>query len=251
VKRVVELRREGAFPYHCTFFNLQWYNKISFNSGLHFLNTETKEIFQVLSLYHSIINNATVRSARIGIECLNGQMMSYDTHIWQNSEFNRIERTFYGPSINYEEDVIQFHVLDAFDEAEFDMAITLDLTLFSGQHVSGNKRMKLSFPNERHYDKSLNLTMPDPLMTFQGVELKSNPFGSTTFVRLMKSAYQDFNDIKDKIETACREKRTRERTVPAKTVTGEKEPKQSTRRRPVEYFYPNKDNEDNNESFLD
>lgn len=36
-------------------------------------------------------------------------------------------------------------------------------------------------------------------MTFQGVELKNNPFGSTTFVRLMKSAYQDLNEIKDRL----------------------------------------------------
>ena len=153
----------------------------------------------MLSLYHSVINNATVRSAKAVISCSNGQMMSYDAQIWKNTEFNRMERTFYGPSVNYEEDVIQFHVLDAFEDAEFDLTFTLELELFSGQLVSGSKRLKLSFPNERHYDKSLNLTLPEPMMTFQGVELKSNPFCSTTFVRLMKSAYQDLNEIKDKL----------------------------------------------------
>lgn len=90
-------------------------------------------------------------------------------------------------------------MLDAFEDAEFDLAFALELELFSGQLVSGNKRLKLSFPNERHYDKSLNLTVPEPLITFQGVELKNNPFSTTTFVRLMKSAYQDLNEIKEKL----------------------------------------------------
>jgi hypothetical protein len=110
-------------------------------------------------------------------------------------------------------------VLDAFDDAEFDMVITLDLLLFSGQLVSSTKRMKLSFQNERHYDKSLNLTTPEPLVTYQGVELKSNPFATSTFVRLMRSSYQDFSEIKEKLEIACRTaKRTRERPTADRTT---------------------------------
>lgn len=114
----------------------------------------------MLSLYHSIINSAAVRMARITIDCNNGQMMSYDAHVWHNSDFCRIERTFYGPSVSYEEDLIQFHVFDAFDDTEFDMVITLNMQFFSGQTVSSTKRIKLSFQDERHYDKSLNLTNP-------------------------------------------------------------------------------------------
>jgi hypothetical protein len=72
------LRQDGAFSYHCGLFNLQWYNKISFSNGIHFLNTETRHVFQVLSLYHTIINSAAVRFAKITIDCSNGQMMSYD-----------------------------------------------------------------------------------------------------------------------------------------------------------------------------
>jgi hypothetical protein len=89
--------------------------------------------------------------------------------------------------------------LDAFEDSDFDMAISLELILFSGQLVSSNKRMKLSFQNERHYDKSLNLTTPEPLLTYQGIELKSNPFSTSTFVRLMRSSYQDFSEIKEKL----------------------------------------------------
>jgi ureidoglycolate hydrolase len=95
--------------------------------------------------------------------------------------------------VSYEEDLIQFHVLDEFDDAEFDMAITLNLQLFSGQTVSSTKRIKLSFQDERHYDKSLNLTTPDPLLTYKGVELKSHPFSTFTFVRLMRNSYQIFS----------------------------------------------------------
>lgn len=130
-------------------------------------------------------------------------MLSYDSHTWQNSEFNKIERSFFGPSVNYEEDIIQFHVLDAFEEVEFDMSISLEVVLFSGQLVTASKRIKMSFQDERHFDKSLNLTVGDPLVTFQGIDLKSNPFATITFVRLMKSAFQDFAEIKDKLEKAC------------------------------------------------
>lgn len=49
------------------------------------------------------------------------------------------------------------------------MTITLELLLFSGQSIKSNKVVKLSFQNERHYDKSLNLTTPEPLLTYQGV----------------------------------------------------------------------------------
>lgn len=56
--------------------------------------------------------------------------------------------------------MIQFHVLDALDDIEFDMVITLNMQFFSGQTVSSTKRIKLSFQDERHYDKSLNLTTP-------------------------------------------------------------------------------------------
>jgi hypothetical protein len=79
--------------------------------------------------------------------------------------------------------------------------------------------MKISFQNERHYDKSLNLTNPEPVMTYQGVEIRSSPFSTSTFVRLMRSNYQDFSEIKEKLEVACRAaKRTRERTTADRTA---------------------------------
>ena len=105
-------------------------------------------------------------------------------------------------------------MLDAFDDAEFDMIINLELQLFSGQLVCNSKRIKISFQNERHYDKSLNLTNLEPVLTYQGVDIRSNPFATSTFVRLMRSSCQDFSEIKEKLEVACRTtKRTRERTT--------------------------------------
>jgi hypothetical protein len=37
------------------------------------------------------------------------------------------------------------------------MAITLQLVLFSGHKIISNKKMRISFADERHYDKSVNL----------------------------------------------------------------------------------------------
>ena len=84
------------------------------------------------------------------------------------------------------------------------MAINLELVFFSGQIVTGNKKLKLSFPNEKHYNKSINLTVPEPLLIVQKVELKGNLFTTATFVRLMKSAFKDVADIKEKLELASR-----------------------------------------------
>ncbi len=158
---------------------------------MHFLNTDTIDFQQVISFYHSIINNAALKMAKISIECKNGQMMSYDAQVWHNTDFNRIERSFYGPSINYEDDTIQFHLLDTCEDIEFDMTIKLELKLFSGQTIIGNKKMKLAFLNERFFDKSLNLAIYEPLISMGGIEVKSNPYSTMTFVRLMKSVYQD------------------------------------------------------------
>ena len=85
IAKIKKWRHEKAFPYHCTFFNIQPFNKVCFNKGIHFLNTDTLDFLQVLTFYHSIINNAAIKSAKIVIECQNGQMMSYDAQVWQNS----------------------------------------------------------------------------------------------------------------------------------------------------------------------
>lgn len=55
----------------------------------------------VVDLYNGMVNTAAVRSAKIVIECPNGQMMSNDTRLWKEVNFNKIERMFYGPSVKY------------------------------------------------------------------------------------------------------------------------------------------------------
>lgn len=75
------------------------------------------------------------------------------------------------------------------EDAEFNMQISLELHLFSGVVVKDKKKIKLCFKDERHYDKSVNLTMPEPVVNVQGIDIKGNPFGTSTFVRLMRSQF--------------------------------------------------------------
>ena len=45
---------------------------------------------------------------------MKGQMLTHNPKIWKNPSFNKIERTFYGPSVSYEEDKIYFLLMDSF-----------------------------------------------------------------------------------------------------------------------------------------
>jgi hypothetical protein len=69
------------------------------------------------------------------------------------------------------------------------MQIGLELHLFSGVVVTDKKKIKLCFRDERHYDKSVNLMMAEPIVNLQGIEIKGNPFGTSTFVRLLRSQF--------------------------------------------------------------
>jgi hypothetical protein len=69
------------------------------------------------------------------------------------------------------------------------MQICLELHLFSGVVVTDKKKIKLCFRDERHYDKSVNLMMAEPIVNLQGIEIKGNPFGTSTFVRLLRSQF--------------------------------------------------------------
>lgn len=69
------------------------------------------------------------------------------------------------------------------------MQISLELHLFSGVVVTDKKKIKLCFRDERHYDKSVNLMMAEPIVNLQGIEIKGNPFGTSTFVRLLRSQF--------------------------------------------------------------
>jgi hypothetical protein len=69
------------------------------------------------------------------------------------------------------------------------MQIGLELHLFSGVVVTDKKKIKLCFRDERHYDKSVNLMIAEPIVNLQGIEIKGNPFGTSTFVRLLRSQF--------------------------------------------------------------
>jgi hypothetical protein len=69
------------------------------------------------------------------------------------------------------------------------MQIGLELHLFSGVIVTDKKKIKLCFRDERHYDKSVNLMIAEPIVNLQGIEIKGNPFGTSTFVRLLRSQF--------------------------------------------------------------
>jgi hypothetical protein len=192
--RVVEEgRAEGCFDYLVTLWGPFKNNSVSSDHGINFISVQTSELEQMVRLGHTVtffqhmVNSAAVKSAKITIECPEGQILAYNSRVWSNPDFSRIERTFYGPSVSYEEDLIQFQVMDCMEKCEIDMVITLEVELFSRHRVSSNKKIRLYFPSHKHYDKSLNLAVVDACHHVQGLDLQNDPYSTLSFVRLFVS----------------------------------------------------------------
>jgi len=43
-----------------------------------------------MNFYNTVINSAAIKLARTVIECIDGQMLTYDPKTWKNIDFNRI-----------------------------------------------------------------------------------------------------------------------------------------------------------------
>ena len=76
-------------------------------------------------MYHRVINSAAVKKAKVSLECVGGELGSTAQSNWTNTAFNRLESTYYGPSIHYTHDNINFVVLDPAIDSQFDFVIQL------------------------------------------------------------------------------------------------------------------------------
>jgi hypothetical protein len=58
--------------------------------------------------------------------------------------------------------------------------------MFSNQEIKNSKKIKLCFPTDHHYDKSVNIAVSEPLFNIQGIWVKSNPYSSFAFAKIIK-----------------------------------------------------------------
>lgn len=144
------------------------------------------EINSLLQFYSVHINSASIKKAKITLECLNGQLLSYNDSIWKNVDFNKIQKNFYGPSVHYTEDEIHFHLQEQAIGHHFELVLGLELMLFSGQLLKNTKKISLCVPSRKYLDKSINMALYDSQVNLQGVWVTSNPYSSFTIVKLIQ-----------------------------------------------------------------
>ena len=53
------------------------------------------------------------------LECTNGQLLCFHSKVWNTLDFNKLEKTFYGPSVSYTSDEVHFHLTEAMLGFEF------------------------------------------------------------------------------------------------------------------------------------
>jgi hypothetical protein len=132
LRRLVEVgRREGGLSYICSFFGRFKTNSVSFMEGINFLVYQPESCSSLLQFYNSHINSAAVKRAKVSLECTNGQLICYQNGAWQNVDFHKLQRTFYGPSIGYDQDEVHFQISENLLGHKFDLLVTLEITLFS------------------------------------------------------------------------------------------------------------------------
>lgn len=64
------------------------------------------------------MNNASIKLAKILVEFTNGQLVCLHTRVWNNVDFNKLEKLFYGPSVSYTDDELHFHINEAMLNSE-------------------------------------------------------------------------------------------------------------------------------------
>ena len=52
------------------------------------------------------------------MEFTNGQLVCLHTRVWNNVDFNKLEKLFYGPSVSYTDDELHFHINEAMLNSE-------------------------------------------------------------------------------------------------------------------------------------
>lgn len=83
-------------------------NKISINHGLNFFSTLHEDLTNLISFFHGYLNQTALKFATMTITCRNGNITSKDQEEWKNISFNSIQRNYYGPSIKYHKDSLNF-----------------------------------------------------------------------------------------------------------------------------------------------
>ena len=88
------------------FFSPTPNSSFSLNHAITNFSTVGGDCQNYLEFFLNQVYQASMLSAKLTIECLNGSITSMADSNWRTTAFNTIERVFYGPSLKYEKDIL-------------------------------------------------------------------------------------------------------------------------------------------------
>jgi hypothetical protein len=111
--------------------------------------------------------------------------------VWESVDFNRVRRSYVGPSIHYSEDsVLLFDDALKRESDSIQMSINLELTLISGVKLRAEKKIVVML-HQLHLHR-LTCAIKEkskPVYEFMpSVQSNSNPYGTATALFLSKMA---------------------------------------------------------------
>lgn len=168
---------------------------LSFQKGLNLLRTQTP-LEKLAHFYHYVVNAAALQQATVAIECISSDITVADRSGWRNTDFNKIERCFTGPSALYESDQLYFYSQDHSPQVEYDLKISLSLQLFSRKVIETEKRIKISFPSEKEYFPTINVGRSTRYEILDDIVLDENPYRDETVVKV-HSSFNEEDDTAD------------------------------------------------------
>lgn len=96
-----------------------------------------------------------IEFAHLAITCQNGVISSCSQEEWRNTAFNKIERSYYGPSIRYLKDVLHFINAKIIYEGSYDLHISLTLKCFGGTTYTSDKNITITFDHGDIYNRTV------------------------------------------------------------------------------------------------
>jgi hypothetical protein len=124
-----------------------------------------------------------IESAHLAITCRNGEISSCKQEDWRNSSFNKIERTYYGPSIRYTKDVLHFINSKVIYEGSYELDISLTLKCFGGTTYTADKKIAISFDHSEMYNRTVCPPKKSRIYcSTEDIVLEENPYETETLI---------------------------------------------------------------------
>jgi hypothetical protein len=131
---------------------------------------------------------------QVELECQQVQLTTRKDHVWENMDFGRVRRYFYGPSLHYSQDTLSFLDETAGRKGgDLPMTISLRITLLSGKVLYAEKSFVLTTENLRLYGQT-KCDGLEPRSTYEFCKLvrsKTPPFSSSSSLVITKFIRQE------------------------------------------------------------